>query len=102
MPHAAPDVRRMLFAEDGQPLCPVCSELVTTGAPAVVCMAVLADPQLQAQIADDPRIMATRDPDALEAWWLVHGACLDSLTRARLQELNQRIELSLRAATRGN
>jgi hypothetical protein len=102
MPYAAPDVRRMLFAEDGQPICPVCGELVAAGASAVVCVAVLADPALQAQIAVDPRILATRDPDRLEAWWLVHGDCRDAITRERLQELNQRIELSLRAATREN
>ena len=102
MPQASPDVRRMLFAEDGQPICPVCGELVTTGTPSVVCMAVLADPGLQREIERDPRIMATRDPDNLEAWWLVHGTCLDTLTRGRVQELNQRIELALRAATRGN
>jgi hypothetical protein len=102
MPQASPDVRRMLFAEDGQPICPACGELVTTGTPAVVCVAVLADAALQAQIEDDPRIIATRDPDSLEAWWLVHGDCADKLTRERVHELNQRIELALRAATRGN
>jgi hypothetical protein len=102
MPYAAPDVRRMLFAEDGQPICPICGELVTTGTASIVCVAVLADPPLQAQIAEDPRIIAARAPDGLEAWWLVHGNCHDGLTRGRVQELNQRIELALRAATRGN
>jgi hypothetical protein len=102
MPHAAPDVRRMLFAEDGQPICPVCGALVTTGTPSIVCVAVLADPAMQLQIEQDPRIIATRDPDGLEAWWLVHGDCADQLTRERVGELNQRIELALRAATRGN
>ena len=102
MSHAAPDVRRMLFAEDGQPICPVCGELVTTGTPSVICLAVLADPALQARIKEDPRIMAARDPDSLEAWWLVHGDCHEQLTRERVRELNQRMELALRAATRGN
>jgi hypothetical protein len=102
MPHAAPDVRRMLFAEDGQPICPVCGELVTMGRPSVICLAVLADPALQEQIKEDPRIMAARDPDRLEATWLVHGDCHEQLTGERVRELNQRIELTLRAATRGN
>ena len=102
MPHAAPDVRRMLFAEEGQPICPVCGELVTTGTSSIVCVAILADPALQRQIEQDPRIIATRNPDGLEAWWLVHGDCADQLTRERVGELNQRIELALRAATRAN
>ena len=102
MAHAAPTVRRMLFSEDGQPVCPVCGELVTTGSPSIICVAVLADPALQAQIAEDPRVIATRDPDSLEAWWLVHGTCHDTLTRERVGELNQRIELALRAPTRAN
>ena len=92
----------MLFSEGGEPLCPVCNGLVTTGASSVICVAVLADRVLQAQIKEDPRIIAARDPDSLEAWWLVHGDCLDKLTREKVQELNQRIELALRAATRGN
>lgn len=102
MQHAAPAVRRMLFGEDGQPICPICGELVSAGAPSVVCVAVLADAPLQAQIKEDPRIIAARDPDSLEAWWLVHGTCHEKLTRERVQELNQRIELALRAATRRN
>jgi hypothetical protein len=102
MAQAAPAVRGMLFSEDGQPLCPVCGELVTTGTPSIICVAVLADTILQAQIAEDPRIIATRDPDSLEAWWLVHGTCHDTVTRERVGELNQRIELALRAATQSN
>jgi hypothetical protein len=102
MPNAAPDVRAMLFTASGEPICPVCAEVVGTGAASIICMGVLADPGLQAEIAADPRIMATRDPDSLEAWWLVHGECADTLTRGRVQELNQRIELALRAATRAN
>jgi len=102
MPHAAPEVRRMLFREGGQPVCPVCGELVTTGVSSIICVALLADAQLQAQIKEDPRIIAARDPDNLEAWCLVHGDCVAKLTRERVQELNQRLELALRAATRGN
>jgi hypothetical protein len=102
MGQAAPAVRRMLFTEDGQPVCPVCGELVTTGTPSIICVAVLADALLQAEIAEDPRIIAVRDPDSLEAWWLVHGTCHDTLTRERVTELNQRIELALRAATQSN
>jgi hypothetical protein len=63
---------------------------------------VLADRPLQEEIERDPRIIAVRNPDALEAWWLVHGDCWDQLTQARVQELNQRIELALRSATRSN
>ncbi len=102
MPHAAPDVRHMLFDEDGQPVCPVCGETVTTGTSSIICVAVLADAPLRVQIKEDPRIIAARDPDGLEAWWLVHGDCADKLTRERVRQLNQRIELALRAATRGN
>lgn len=101
MPHAARTVRTMLFDED-QPICPACGQKVTTGTPSIICAAVLADAVLQAQIVDDPRIIATRHPDSLEAWWLVHGTCFDSLSRQNVRELNQRIELALRAATRAN
>ena len=102
MAHASPGVRSMFFTDAHEPICPVCGELVTTGAPSVVCAAVLADPQLQEAIQRDPTIIATRDPDAREAWWLVHGDCLDQLTRERVQQLNERIELALRAHTRSN
>jgi hypothetical protein len=102
LPHARPSVRRMLFTEDEQPICPACGKLVTAGTPSVVCAALLADRDLQEQIARDPTLIATKEPDGQEAWWLLHGTCLDELTRARVQELNQRIELALRAATRAN
>ena len=102
LPHATPAVRQMLFSEDRQPICPACGELVTTGNPAIICVAILADLQLQEQIEIDPRVIAARDPDSLEAWWLVHGACYDGLNRARVDELNMRIELTLRAAMRAN
>jgi hypothetical protein len=102
MPYAAPAVRGMLFDVEGQPICPVCGELVTTGTPSVIGLAVLADRALQAAMEFDPRAMIIRDPDALEAWWLLHGDCLDTLTPDRVAELNQRIELALRAGTRAN
>ena len=102
LPYAKPSVRRMLFTEAEEPICPACGELVTTGAPAVVCVGVLADRQLQEEMERDPTVIATRDPDSQEAWWLLHGDCLDGLTRARRRELDQRIELALRAATRVN
>jgi hypothetical protein len=102
MAHAAPAVREMFFTKAGEPICPVCEQLVTTGAPAVVCAAVLADPALQAEIQRDPTIIATRNPDAQEAWWLLHGDCHDQLDRARVQRLNERIELALRAGARSN
>jgi hypothetical protein len=102
LPHAEPMVRRMLFDEDAQPICPVCEELLPTGAPSVICMAVLADRPLQSAMEDDPRSMIIRDPDGLEAWWLLHGDCFDELTQERVAELNQRIELALRAGTRAN
>jgi hypothetical protein len=103
LPHAKPAVRTMLFTDDQQPICPACGERVTTGAPAVVGVAVLADRDLQVELEHDPRAIATRAPDGQEAWWLLHGACLDQLTPARIQELNQRLELALRAAaTRAN
>jgi len=101
-PRAAPAVRRMFLTEDGQPICPVCGEVVTPGAPAVVCAAVLADRALQEHLRRDPTIIATRSPDAREAWWLLHGACHESLDRTRIQQLNVRIELALRAAARTN
>lgn len=100
--HAAPAVRQILFTEDEQPICPACGEVVTTGTPAVVCAAVLADRELQEHLARDPRVIATKSPDSDEAWWLLHGTCHDGLSRARVQELNQRIELALRAQTRVN
>ncbi|MEA2639476.1 MAG: hypothetical protein QOF51_870 [Chloroflexota bacterium] len=102
LPAARPAVRQLLFTEDEQPICPACGELITTGTPAVVGMAVLADAELQARLARDPASIAARDPDGLEAWWLVHGTCLDALTPARLHELDRRIELALRASTRAN
>ena len=101
-PRAAPAVRQLFVSDDGQPLCPACGAVVETGAPAVVCAALLADPSLREQIQHDPTVIATRDPDALEAWWLLHGTCHDELTRARIQQLNERIELALRAASRSN
>ncbi len=102
MPHAAPAVRRMLFDEEGQPICLVCEQVITTGTPTVICVAVLADMPLRDAMERDPRAMIVRDPDALEAWWLVHGDCLDALTAERRAELNQRIELALRAGARSN
>jgi hypothetical protein len=102
MPHAAPTVRRMLFDEEGQPICPVCEEVLSTGSPSVICVAVLADRPLLEAMEDDPRVMLIRDPDELEAWWLLHGDCFDVLTEDLVAELNQRIELALRANTRAN
>jgi hypothetical protein len=102
MPHAAPAVRRMLFDEGGQPICPMCEEALATGASSVICMAVLADRPLLDALEDDPRVMIIRDPDTLEAWWLLHGDCFDDLTPGRVAELNERIELALRAGTRSN
>ena len=102
LPHAKPAIRAMLFSDDEQPICPACGELVTTGASAVVCVALLADREAQERIAEDPREIVARNPDGREAWWLLHGDCLDTLTRARVDELNQRIELTLRADTRSN
>ena len=102
LPHAEPAVRRMLFTEDEQPICPTCGTPVTAGTPAVVCVAVLADRELQAHLERDPTIIVAKNPDSREAWWLVHGTCHEELSRARVQELNQRIELALRAATRAN
>jgi hypothetical protein len=102
LPHATKAVRRMLFNEDNEPVCPICGQLVATGDPAIICAAVLADRELQTKIEEDPRVIATRDPDALEAWWLVHGSCHDNLTHKRVGELNSRIELALRGGTRAN
>ncbi len=102
MPYAAPAVRRMLFDAEGQPICPVCEQVIATGTPTVICVAVLADRPLLEEMERDPRIMVIRDPDALEAWWLLHGDCLDALTADRRAELNQRIELALRAGARSN
>jgi hypothetical protein len=101
-PRAAAAVRRLFVSDDGQPLCPACGTVVEAGALSVVCAAVLADRVLREQIQQDPTVIATRDPDALEAWWLLHGECQEQLTRGRVQELNQRIELALRAASRSN
>lgn len=102
LPNAKPAVRGMLFSDDEQPICPPCGELVTTGAASVVCMAVLADRTLQEQLKHDSAAMFGRAPDSREAWWLVHGDCFDGLTRARVAELNHRIELALRADDRSN
>jgi hypothetical protein len=101
-PRAAVAVRRLFVSDDGQPLCPACGAVVESGAPAVVCAAVLADRVLREQIQQDPTVIATRDPDTLEAWWILHGECRDQLTHARVGELNERIELALRAASRSN
>ncbi len=102
MAHAAPAVRRMLFDEEGQPICPICEQVITTGTATVICVAVLADVPLLDAMERDARVMIIRDPDALEAWWLLHGDCLDTLTPERRAELNQRIELALRAGSRSN
>jgi hypothetical protein len=102
LPHARPAVRRLLFSEQEEPICPVCSEAVGTGAMAVVCMAVLADRELQEQLSRDPTLIVARDPDSREAWWITHGDCLDALTPERIAEINERIELALRADTRRN
>jgi hypothetical protein len=102
LPHAKPAIRHMLFTDDEQPICPACGELITKGASSVVCVALLADPAMQARIAHDPREIVARDPDGREAWWLLHGACLDTLSRAKVEALDQRIELTLRADTRSN
>lgn len=102
LPYAGPAVRQLLFTPDEQPVCPACGEVVSTGAPAVVCVAFLADQELQDHLKRDPAAFAARDPNSLEAWWLLHGTCFDGLTQARVRELNQRIELALRADTRVN
>jgi hypothetical protein len=102
LPYAAPGVRRLLFTEDEQPICPDCEQIVAPGAASVVGMAVLADRELQQRLRADSAAMFGRAPDGYEAWWLVHGDCFDGLTRARIAELNQRIELALRAEERSN
>jgi hypothetical protein len=102
LPHAKLAVRRLLFTDDEQPLCPACGEVVTTGTPSVVCVALLADRDLEEELARDPAAFAGRNPDSLEAWWLLHGTCFDGLTQARVGELDQRIELALRADARVN
>ena len=102
LPHAKPAVRRMLFTEDEQPICPACGEVVAVGTPAVVCVGILADRELQDRLARNPSGIAARDPDGFEAWWLLHGTCHDGLSRERVHQLDQRIELALRADTRTN
>jgi hypothetical protein len=102
LPYAKPTVRRMLFTEDEQPICPACGQLVTTGTPSVICVALLADRELQEQLERDPMTIVMKNPDSQEAWWLLHGTCVDELSRARVRELDQRIELALRADTRAN
>jgi hypothetical protein len=102
MPYAAPQVRRMLFTESEEPICPACDQIVTQGTPSVICAAVLADRALQEALARDPTVIATKDPDAREAWWLMHGTCRDELTADRRRELDLRLELALRAETRTN
>ena len=101
-PHARPAVRRLLFTEQQEPICPACGEVVGTGAMAVVCMAVLADRELQVELSRDPTLVVAREPDGREAWWITHGDCLDQLTPERIRELDKRIELALRAHTRRN
>jgi hypothetical protein len=102
IPHASAIVRRILFTADEKPICPACNQEVVTGAPSIICAAILADQAAQRELQRDPRFIATRDPDALEAWWLVHGDCHDKLNRQRIRHLNERIELALRATTRVN
>lgn len=102
LPCARPAVRQMLFTADHEPICPACRELVTTGSPSVVCVAFLADRALQEELSRDPAAFAGKAPNSLEAWWLLHGDCLDGLSRARRRELDQRIELALRADINAN
>ena len=102
LPFAKPTVRTLLFTEDEQPICPACGEPVTTGAPSIVGVAVLTDRALQEQMKTDSAALFGRAPDSREAWWLVHGDCFDGLTQERVRELNQRIELALRADDRRN
>jgi len=102
LPYARPSVRRLLFTEDEQPICPICNVTVGTGTMAVIGVGVLADRELQEELARDPSMIVGRNPDSREAWWIVHGDCLDNLTPQRRAELDQRIELSLRADTRVN
>lgn len=102
LPYAKPAVRQILFTKDEQPICPACETVVTTGTPSIVAVAMLADRQLQDQLARDPAAFASQPPSSLEAWWLLHGDCFDRLTNERVGELNQRIELALRADVRTN
>ncbi|HZT07347.1 MAG TPA: hypothetical protein VFC51_09975 [Chloroflexota bacterium] len=99
---AAPAIRSLLFTERDQPICPSCGEVVEPGAPSVICVALLADRALQDQLRRDVAAFAIREPDALEAWWLMHGDCRDHLTRGEVRVWNQRLELALRACTRSN
>jgi hypothetical protein len=101
-PYARPAVRRLLFTEDQQPICPSCEQTVGTGNMAVIGVGVLADRELQEQLLQDPANIVGRNPDGREAWWIVHGDCLDQLTTERRAQLDQRIELALRADTRVN
>jgi hypothetical protein len=102
LPHARQSVRQLLFTDQEEPICPVCGEVVGTGAMAVVCMAVLADQELQDELSRDPTLVVARQPDGREAWWITHGDCLDALTTERQSELDRRVELALRAGTRLN
>lgn len=102
LPYARPAVRAQLFTADDRPICPACDEEVATGAPSVVGVAILADLVLQQRLKSDSAALFGRPPDGLEAWWLIHGDCFDALTRERINELNQRIELALRAEARAN
>ncbi|MSQ24436.1 MAG: hypothetical protein EXR58_07825 [Chloroflexi bacterium] len=102
LPHAKPAVRQLLYAQDEQPICPACAEVVAPGSPSIVGTALLADRAQQEVLAKDPAAFASRSPDSLEAWWLVHGSCFDALTEDRIALLNQRIELALRTDTRFN
>jgi hypothetical protein len=102
VPYAGTSVRAFLLTENDEPICPVCAEVVATGAASVVGMAVLADPALRRQLRTDRAAMFGRPPDRREAWWLVHGDCFDALTPDRIAVLNQRIELALRAELRAN
>lgn len=102
LPHARLAVRQLLFTEDEQPICPACSEVVATGASSVVCVAMLADRDLQEQLGRDPAAFASQPPSSHEAWWLLHGDCFDGLTRERTRDLDQRIELALRTDARVN
>jgi hypothetical protein len=102
LPHARLAVRQLLFTDQQEPICPVCGQSVGTGALAVVCVAVLADRELQEELSRDPTLLVARAPDSREAWWITHGDCLDQLTSDRIGELNARIELALRADTRRN
>ena len=102
MPHSALAVRQFLFTENAEPICPACGEVVKPGTPSVVCAAVLADRELLRRLRVDVTAFATRDPDARDAWWLMHGACRDEVTAEQVHYWNQRIELALRVGTRTN